>query len=150
MSKQSRRLKHYFDTFIVFIDTKDPRPDLQEIIMNSTNDFVLLSHKASQKGGTKETDVKLIDCHATMSEIAEGVIAKIRIHVHHYAAVYFDLNAFLARLNKELSLKPGSVVRLEAGGKEEPPIEIKKSTIRHRIIKEPVIETLKPSSFLSD
>lgn len=117
MTKTSRRLKHYHDTVIVFINTSDPKSDLQEIIMNNTGEFVRLTYKAAKKG-TLEEDIKLVECDLSLRDVAEGVIVKINLHVHHYSAVYFDLQAFLARLNTVLALKPGSVVETEEPKKE--------------------------------
>lgn len=148
MAKQSKRLKHYLETAIVFINTKDPRSDLQEIIIKNASEFVKLTYKAAKQGSV-DVDIKFIDCEVTMSEIPEGMIAKLRLHVHHYSSVFFDLQPFLARLNTELSLKPGSVVKLEA---EEIKREVKRqpsnlATVKHLIKNTPA--AAEPACFFS-
>lgn len=134
----SRRLKHHRESFTFQINCDVVKPNIEEIFMKNILEFSQLSHKTIMKGGSKEKDIKQIDGQADIQIIKGGVLVQASIHIHHYANVYFDINPFLARLNSELGLKPGSVVSVVI--KSSPPIVNRPELKKERITSEPTEE----------
>lgn len=108
----SRRLKHHRESATFHIKSANIKSNLEEIILKNLGDFIQLSHKTMLKGGDKNIDIKKVEGEANIQTIQAGCLVALKVHIHHYANVYFDLPGYLARLNTELELKPASVVQV--------------------------------------
>jgi hypothetical protein len=104
----SRRLKHLNEKHVFFIKTIGA-PNTETLIRSLVDDHILIYQKYTNKGHTKDTEIKKIDKVVELKQQDNGLIVKLSIHVHHYTSLYFSLYDYIAKLNSELKLPPASI-----------------------------------------
>ena len=104
----SRRLKHLKESHQFFIEG-DGSPIMEQTILSLVDEFVLLYPKYINKGHSKQSEIKQIDKHVTISVSNNGFSFKLDIHIHHYTKLYFNIYEYIAKLNAELKLPPASI-----------------------------------------
>lgn len=106
--KKSRRLKHFKANYTLHITT-EPRPDLEQKMLETIDECVKLGHKYILNGHTTERDIKRIQKDINLTRKNNTYKAQVALHIHHYSRVWFDVDEYTVKLNNVLQLAPTSV-----------------------------------------
>lgn len=104
----SRRLKHYHTT--IFFDINSTcQSDLESILYRAVDGNIRLTQKYINKGSTLSMDIKRVIPTINIVTTDNGITVQLKIHIQHYAKVYFDETNYLAIVTHLLGFQPGSV-----------------------------------------
>ena len=101
-------MKHLKEEHQFFIEGA-PSPSIEQSVLGLVDEFVLIYPKYMNKGHTKQSELKQVEKHVSVTVTERGVAVKLNVHVHHYSKVYFNIFEYMAKLNAELKLPPASI-----------------------------------------
>jgi hypothetical protein len=110
---KSRRLKHNKEEYSFFVPKSkysnqgSLRKELYDLIPYAIN--IYPKYKNPPKNHTKETEIKLIEREFEFTDGEIGVYVILKLHIHHYTKLYFDLSYYFGLLEDKFGLDTGNV-----------------------------------------